>query len=190
MKPRNGFAVLLSGLLHAFAGAALAQPANDDIGDAIDLFGDPINVTGTTSGATDDVADAGTSSCGTSITAGGVWYRVYGVGGAITADTCGAGTSYDTKLSVFSGAPGSLVCITGNDDTCGLSSAINWSAAPGEAYYLLVHGFGSGQGDFELDIVGAGDGPLQAVPVLPGWALLGLASLLLGFGGYRARRGK
>ncbi|MEM1111207.1 MAG: hypothetical protein AAGI11_04805 [Pseudomonadota bacterium] len=185
--------------IFVFSRATLAQPANDTLANAIALFGDPINTTGTTVGATPDDGDAGTSFCGTPITTGGVWYEVAGTGGLITADTCSGGTNYDTKLSVFSGSPGSLVCIAGNDDDfnapCGnFQSRVSWSSNANEPYYLLVHGFSGDRGAFDLNIAGAAiepvsgeglrDGPV-GVPTLPPWLLIALGAALAGFGSRR-----
>lgn len=111
------------------------------------------SVTGSTVGASVD--NAGT--CVTTNTAPGVWYQVIGTGGIITATTCNAGTNYDTKLSVFTGSCAALTCVTGNDDdfSCsfsGLRSTASWSSTPGQIYYVLVHGFGSATGAFELSV--------------------------------------
>ena len=45
----------------------------------------------------------------------------------------------------------------GNDDdaTCafsGLQSSVTWTSVVGETYYIMVHGFSSGTGDFEVSI--------------------------------------
>jgi len=156
MYPRIKILLLL-GLILA-APLAWAQPANDNIANAILLEGSPVTIAGTTVDSTIDTSDTPGTSCGTSITTGGVWYRVFGGGGTMSAQTCGA-TSYDSKLSVFSGTPGALVCIVGNDDFCGLQSRVEWASAPSESYYILVHGFGSAKGTFELTVTGGGNAP-------------------------------
>ncbi len=167
----------MKALLRSFAifslclpAVALAQPANDTIDNAIVLTANPSVVTGSTVGATDDTGDAGTSSCGTAITTGGVWYRAFGSGGVMTATTCSALTTYDSKLSVFRGAPGTLSCVGGNDDdfSCPdgiFDSTFGWPSAPGESYYILVHGFGGAQGSYELTVDGVGSLPSDELRV-------------------------
>jgi hypothetical protein len=110
-------------------------------------------VSGTTTGATFD--DVGT--CGTSNTAPGVWYAFTGTGDFIGLTTCNPGTDYDTKLSVFTGSCGGLVCVDGDDDdsSCSFSirrSTVAFLSTLGETYYILVHGFSSETGSFELSL--------------------------------------
>jgi len=109
-------------------------------------------VTGTTVGKNFD----GVGTCGTTNTAPGVWYSFAGTGEAVTATTCNPGTTYDTKLSVFAGSCAALSCVTGNDDvTCAFGlfrSSVTWFAAAGVNYQILVHGFGSATGNFELSL--------------------------------------
>ena len=105
-------------------------------------------ITGTTVGSTTD--NAGT--CGTTNTAPGVWYSLLGNGKIVEVNTC-SGTAYDSKISVFSGSCGSLVCVDGNDDACGLQSSVTFSSVPGTTYYILVHGFSSATGAFTLSTV-------------------------------------
>lgn len=125
---------------------------NDDCSDAIGVScGD------TVSGSTEGASPESVGFCGTSLTsAGGVWYALDGTGGAITVTTCNAGTNYDTKLGVFSGSCGSLVCVGGDDDdSCqfsSLRSRVTFASEEGTTYYILVTGFGSNTGDFELSI--------------------------------------
>lgn len=111
-------------------------------------------VSGSTAGANVDVAPF----CGTSDgTGGGVWYVTTGVGGPMEVSTCNAGTNYDTRLRVFEGTCTALTCVDGDDDdaNCGLSglrSTVGWNSTAGQSYYILVHGFGTSEGDFELSL--------------------------------------
>ncbi len=74
-----------------------------------------------------------------------------GTGNGFTARTDAPGTNYDTKLTVFSGDCGTLTCVDGDDDGAGgLRSRVDWVSAPGDDYLILVHGFSSFTGDFEL----------------------------------------
>lgn len=119
-------------------------------------------VAGTTVDGNPDVYPA----CGTSFsTAAGVWYSLIGNGNELTLSTCNDGTDYDTKMFLFEGACGALVCIDGNDDdfSCPFSirhSTITFNSVDGITYYVLVNGFGSAEGDFELSLTGdCGGGP-------------------------------
>ncbi len=73
------------------------------------------------------------------------------------------GSSYDTKIGVFSGVCGSLTCVAGNDDDLGpggtgicdggVVSSTSWMASEGITYYIYVTGFSSGTGSFDLTIL-------------------------------------
>ena len=136
-----------------FDDACIVPPApeNDFCEDAIEIVcpegGGDVTISGTTIEATFD--DAG--FCGTSNTAPGVWYKV-SHDGLLTASTCNQ-ANYDTKLSVYDGDCGALGCVTGNDDTagCGLTSEVSWGGN-GFEQLILVHGFSSDTGDFELTV--------------------------------------
>ncbi|MBM3415353.1 MAG: T9SS type A sorting domain-containing protein [Bacteroidetes bacterium] len=137
--------------VHGFAGATgpftlniACQPVNDNCSQALNLnCGQSLN--GTTIGASIDAAPF----CGTSITTAGVWYTFIGSGGIETVNTCVA-ASYDTKISVYSGTCGALVCVGGNDDFCGLRSQVTFPTVSGTRYFVLVHGFASQQGTFTI----------------------------------------
>jgi large repetitive protein len=94
--------------------------------------------------------------CGTSNTTNGVWYAFEGEGSLVTVSTCSAVTNYDSKLTVFEGSCDDLICVTGNDDTfcvnSTLHSLVSFIATPGQTYYILVHGFASSTGDFEVSL--------------------------------------
>jgi hypothetical protein len=124
---------------------------NDFCADAI-AVGVPSSTSGTTVGATIDTVPF----CGTSTgTAPGVWYSVTGTGNTMTATTCNAGTAYDTKISVYCGNcanTAGLTCVAGNDDFCGLQSSVSWCSQSGATYLILVHGFGTATGAFQLDV--------------------------------------
>ncbi len=142
-----------TGAFQLTATCAAPPPANDVCSGAIALTcGVPVS--GNTATATADVAPF----CGTSDgTGGGLWYTVTGTGFPITLNLCNAGTTYDTKLRVYSGACGSLVCVAGNDDIgsgCSFSSlrsAVTFNSVNGTTYSILVHGFGSATGSFSLE---------------------------------------
>ena len=130
-------------------------PPNDLVENAISMSCGDI-VAGTTILATEDSAVAPT--CDTSVTAPGVWYVYDDTSGLVTDITitmCNGATGYDSKLSVYTGditAP-PLTCVTGNDDTCGLQSEVSFQSDGATTYYILVHGFGSGEGNFEIEMI-------------------------------------
>ena len=109
-------------------------------------------VTGTTVNAT---VDASAPDCGgVSITAPGVWYEFTDTSGLITDYTISlcAGTDFDSKLTVYSGTCGALVCETANDDSCGLQSEVSFQGDGNTTYYILVHGFDNATGNFTLNV--------------------------------------
>lgn len=130
--------------------AAFAQPANDDCSNAITLTCGQ-TVSGTTTASTDD----GVVDCGATYDGGqGVWYHFAGNDNLVTLTTCDQ-ADFDTKISVFSGACGSLSCVDGNDDdfSCfGNTSTISFIATSGTDYYILVHGFLGATGNFDLTV--------------------------------------
>jgi hypothetical protein len=125
---------------------AFAQGDNCNVATAI--------TTGTYTGSTVGASPEIQPFCGTSDgTGGGVWYTITGTNecSRYTVSTC-TNTSYDSKIRVFTGSCGALTCVTGNDDFCGVQSQVSWDYTPGVTYYILVHGFSSSQGAFELNV--------------------------------------
>ncbi|MCG9912213.1 MAG: PKD domain-containing protein [Flavobacteriales bacterium] len=131
-----------------YTGSCVASIPNDEIAGAIPVACGA-SVSGTTSGATQGVDE--NLLCGTSVSAPGVWYSVIGNGSPITVSTC-LGASYDTKLNIYTGSSGSLTCIGGNDDFCGLQSSVTFNTTSGTTYWVLVQGFGGATGTFTLDV--------------------------------------
>jgi hypothetical protein len=89
------------------------------------------------------------------ITAPGIWYMFESDLPCILASTCGDYTNYDTQISVYAADNcDNLVCVDGNDDGGGECELKSFTGPfPAETmthYYVLVHGFGSGEGDFLL----------------------------------------
>jgi len=130
-------------------------------------------VSGTTIGATFD--DVG--FCGTGNSAPGVWYTVIGTGNTMTATTCEnqsfpGSADYDTKISVFCLDCDAPTCVGGNDDSSGCSfhSTFSWCSQAGATYSILVHGFSSATGDFDLsvsDVAGACTPTVDCFPPTP-----------------------
>jgi len=133
----------------------LPPPANNLCANATQITGN-----GTYAGTTIASTNSPAPACVVTNTSGNVWYRftdVSGTGLNISANTCSA-TGFDTKLSVYSGSCGALVCVTGNDDAaCALGSfrsEVNFTTNGSSTYYIMVHGFGTSTGNFELNVSG------------------------------------
>jgi hypothetical protein len=88
---------------------------------------------------------------GIDTTAPGVWYKVVGTGEEFIISTCHQ-TDFDTKLSVFRGSCGLLQCVGSNDDYCDTQSRVYLDSDPGETYFILVHGYQAGTGQFNLNV--------------------------------------
>lgn len=135
-------------------GPANATCANATVfGAAIASTGGMASATGTTVG-----------SCPTSLTcvttlntAPGVWYDFTPTcEGMVELNTCAA-TGFDTRLGVFTGPCNAPVCVTGNDDaSCtfsGLRSRVTFNAVANTTYHILVTGFGTATGAFQLNLI-------------------------------------
>lgn len=117
-------------------------------------------VSGTTIGATLDADYVDAGAGGTPLTERGVWYLLPGDDNAYTINTCAA-ISYDTRLSVYTGSPGALIPLVGNDDmpVCSFGlfrSEVTFNAFAGTNYYIFVHGYQFGAalstvGNFQLN---------------------------------------
>jgi hypothetical protein len=130
-------------------------PSNDLCDDAIPLncgdiaFGQNSNG-GTSAG--DPVA-----VCGGMTVSGinGIWYRATGTGDYFRVSTCN-GTTFNTKVAVYSGSCGTLNCVASNDDFSGcgsgLQSQVSWQSVSGTDYFILVGGSGGVQGVFQLKL--------------------------------------
>jgi len=130
------------------ANLIIPPPANDLCADAITInCGDVVNAT--TLGAT--TIGAPTSCTGDLNDAGGVWYKFTGNGLPATVSLCGTG--FDTKLGVFTGTCGALVCEGYNDDFCGFQSELTFNSVNGTEYIVYVTGYDASEvGDFTLSL--------------------------------------
>ncbi len=123
---------------------------------------------GTYTGATDEAAPGGESSCGDSDTAPDLWYAYRApADGTLYVDTCGS--SFDTVLSVYSDCPGTtateLACNDDSDD-CGVGStdsSLSLEVAVGETYLIRVAGNNDAHGSFVLNV----SGPVDVTPPTP-----------------------
>jgi hypothetical protein len=71
--------------------------------------------------------------------------------GFVTVSLCGS--SYDTALGIFDAGYVEIYC---NDDFCGLQSEIEFAAAAGATYYIVVDGYGSSCGDYLINVTSSG----------------------------------
>jgi hypothetical protein len=95
---------------------------------------------------------------------------VTGTGTTITASLCNAGTTYDSKLSVYCAGCDLPVCVAGDDDTAGCSGpheTVSWCSQLGAKYLILVHGNGGASGDFALELSDDGVACAATVECLP-----------------------
>ncbi|MFK7907818.1 MAG: CARDB domain-containing protein, partial [Chitinophagales bacterium] len=102
-------------------------------------------LTGSTISATpDDVPLCNTGS-------NGVWYKLTGNGGNITADLCGS--DYDSFMSIYTGNCSNLECILASDDECGFNPEITFPSINNETYHILVTGYSIAEiGNYQLNI--------------------------------------
>ncbi|MBD2714236.1 fibronectin type III domain-containing protein [Microvirga sp. STR05] len=134
-------------------------PANDDCANATAIACGQ-TLTGTTVGATN--TGEPTTACGgtnTPSASPSVFYSFTGTGDIVTVTTCGAGTTIDTELFVYSGSCGALTCVDGNDDFSGCSanstaSQVTFTSVAGTQYYFMVQRFSStsATGAFSLSL--------------------------------------
>jgi hypothetical protein len=149
--------VVALGCLALVSSAVAAAPANDDFSTAIVISGLPFSDSVDTTQATPAPDDPFCAGQGPT-----VWYAYTAAESVqITADTFGS--SYDTTLSVYAGARGSLFQIACNDDTQGLQSQVQFDVLAGFTYYFMVGAFGGGPGG-QLDFHVAPAPPTPGAP--------------------------
>ena len=130
-------------------------PENDQCPDALSV---PVGTTiaGNTTYATPDEDDIDGDLCSDSDDdeSPGVWFTIEGTGRPMTVDTLNPGTTYDTKIAVFSGSCGSLTCVSSNDDVSSSipQSSLTWSSQALEEYKVLVYGPALLSGYFVLSV--------------------------------------
>ncbi len=134
--------------------ASLTIPVNDACSGALPMnCGDTI--AGTTIGATTDTLTAcpgpGSPTGVTIAATGGVWYTIT----PATSQTLilsTLGTSFDTKIHVYTGSCAALTCVMANDDAfpSGLQSRVAFPAIGGTQYFVMVQPFSGTGGVFTL----------------------------------------
>jgi hypothetical protein len=122
-------------------------PANDQCAGATS-----VTCGGTYIGSTNQATATNdpTGTCGTSGVTPGVWFRFTGTGQTVTASLCGS--SYDTKIQVYSGTCASMACVAGNDDYCSTQSQVTFNSVTATNYYIFVGGFSGATGTYSLSM--------------------------------------
>lgn len=80
--------------------------------------------------------------------------------GSYLFSLCGA-SSWDTRIAILSGCPGSATAIACDDDGCSLQSSVTAALTAGTTYKIVVGGFGSsnaGPGMLTISDAGSGGG--------------------------------
>ncbi len=130
-------------------------PGNDECANALPVC-DGQAVFGSTFNADSD----GTDGCdgGSSPS---VWYTYTpNVSGPVTVSLCDQDTTYDTVVSIWSGACPGATAIGCNDDNCdmgeGTISSLTSELNAGTTYLIRVAGYGGNAGNFRLLVTGGG----------------------------------
>jgi hypothetical protein len=112
-----------------------------------------------------DTTDATFDGPGHCMDSPNIWYRYTATGtGDVTVSLCGS--SYDTKLAVYSGVncpPRLSDMISCNDDFCGLQSEITFAATAGRQYLIEVGGYDSSTGQGVISVSFEGVPPTKAL---------------------------
>lgn len=138
-------------------GSCVCPPPNNELALAEAVFCGG-SFSGNIENASDPDGVIGTAVIGTAVTTAGVWYEFNAPADqAIFVDLCEtsfagfASPISDTKLHVFTlDADGNLQFVVGNDDTCGLLSAVSWVATTGTDYYIHVSRYSTFSGGLEF----------------------------------------
>ncbi len=137
----------LKGWAYAFE-YVCGPPENDACAGRVELQV-PSVTEGTTHGGDIDLLDE--CAQGAAVIAPSVWYSVVGSGGWLQAETC-AGARFNTKISVYEGSCETPVCVTGDNNTCGVLSTVQWEARQDVEYFIVVHGTMNESGPFTLTL--------------------------------------
>ncbi|OWY21306.1 hypothetical protein C7N43_19390, partial [Sphingobacteriales bacterium UPWRP_1] len=161
------------GLTGNFTLSITAPPANDDCANAIPIACGDV-ASGSTTCAT---LDGPATDCLGGSVAADVWYTVIGTGVNITASLC-AGTTYDSKIDVYTGACGALTSVVCDDDFCFFAgpSEVTWASTAGTTYLIRVHGFAGLTGNYTLSVTApppVNDACANAIPIACGDVLSG-----------------
>ncbi len=95
----------------------------------------------TVSGTTVDAPQVSTA-CGNVTSTRGVWYELEGSGNTIILSTCDPNTTFDARISIFTGECDSLTCEAFTTSSCRdlTEEPFQFNTVAGVKYSLLVHG--------------------------------------------------
>jgi hypothetical protein len=133
------------------------RQGGDTIADATVIPGIPYNITGTTAGYNNDYDEACPYTISTSPDV--VYTLTLGSDLAVAVDLCGS--LYDTKTYVYDVDLNLIACNDDFyfDDECGMYvSFLEFQAAGGMEYFIIIDGYGGDFGDYLLE-VREGEGP-------------------------------
>ena len=103
--------------------------------------------------ATDTDAPSACTGGGSNPTGNGVWYSFIGNGEIINISTDSPNTNFDTRISVYTGTCGALVCQGGDISSgSGTTSDLTFPTLNGTEYFVYVSGNGASQGQFEISL--------------------------------------
>ena len=131
--------------------------SNDECSGAI-AISDGEQISSDTSNAT----DSGDNS------SNDLWYSYTGNGQTddVTISLCGS--SFDTYIRIFDACGGTQIAY--NDDSCGVQSEVTFTSDGTTTYYIMVEGFSSSSGAFDLSassILGIDDVDLSDLKIYP-----------------------
>jgi hypothetical protein len=110
-----------------------------------------VSALSSTPGSTENttINDGAVPDCGQGVVdSPGVWYRVLGTGNLMTASLSNG--TFDTRLTVYEGACGSLACVGDADNAGASQESVRWCSTFGVPYLVFVHGRGGATGTFTL----------------------------------------
>lgn len=140
-----------------------SAPPNDSCGqpDFQTITTLPFHTSGSTVFATNNFNTAG---CATNNSPEVIYLLQLACDRSITVSACGS--DYDTELFVFqvSSCMNHIANIACNDDYCGAQSQVVFPAFAGVTYAIILEGYGSASGNFELDVSGVPCSELVIVP--------------------------
>jgi len=93
----------------------------------------------------------------------GAWYKFSNLQNqsSVTVSLCDTTTDFDSRLSIFKGEPGALVCVTANDNSCGNLSSVTFLNDGVSTYYILVSGEGQTTSNFTISLICAAVAPVN-----------------------------
>ncbi|MBK6912028.1 MAG: trypsin-like peptidase domain-containing protein [bacterium] len=131
--------------------------SNPDVCPGVAITAVPYSTTGNTTNAVNNYAD-----CVGANSREHVYALTLSTCRVVTVSLCGS--SYDTGLGIrTSGACPGTTLVACNDDFCGNSSQITFTANANQTYWLMVHGYSTRRGAYTLNVTGTAcanpDGP-------------------------------